>query len=121
MRRKPKLRKAAKQTSVIKIPVVFPEGYTLVEWRLNKQLPGHLKKIFKEPTMQHAFSVLYNQIPSGFPLRGEQVNDTQAAIELGRMNGYMECLSLFKSLAVAQEPQQQVEQDYGAEKTEQWS
>lgn len=100
---------------------VFPEGYTLEDWRANRELPGQAKKIFDEPVMRHVFSVLYNQIPSGFPLRGEQVNDVQAAVELGRMNGYIECLSLLKSLANPAEHAEEVEQTYGAERVDVWS
>lgn len=121
MPRKPKLPKAVKKKPIIKIPVVFPEGYTLVEWRTNKDLPGNLQKVFGEPIMGHVFAVLYNQIPNGYPLRGEALNETQAAVELGRMNGYIECLSLLKSLAVIPDLENQVEQTYGSEKADDWS
>lgn len=109
------------QKPVVKPPILHPESYTLEEWRTNKELPGNLKKVFDEPIMRHVFAVLGNQIPSGFPLRGQDVNETQAAIELGRMNGYIECLSLLKSLSRNPEFPQEVEQDYGAEKTDTWS
>lgn len=112
---------ATKKTHKPKPTAVFPEGYTLEDWRTNKELPGHAKKIFEEPVMRYAFSVLYNQIPSGFPLRGQDVNETQAAVELGRVNGYIECLALLKSLAQSPEQNQEVEQTYGAEKADTWS
>lgn len=98
-----------------------PDGYTLQEWRANTELSSHLKTIMDEAAMRHALSVLYNQIPSGFPLRGEPINETQAAVELGRQNGYLECLSLFKSLAILPTTQTEVEQTYGAEHTDNWN
>ncbi len=91
------------------------------EWRANKELPSQAKKIFAEPTMRHVFSVLYNQIPTGFPIRGEAINETQAAVELGHINGYIQCLSLLKSLAQSPEATDQVEQTYGSEKVDDWS
>lgn len=105
----------------VKVHAIFPDGYTLEEWRANKSLPEMLRKILEEPTMRHAFSVLYNRVPSGFPIRGDQVSDIQAAVELGRVNGYMECLSLLKSLAITPHINTEVEQTYGAEHTDDWN
>lgn len=69
---------------------------------------------FKKPIFQHVLTILVHHRPRGFPMRGQQVSDTQAAIELGRVEGYNNCLDLFLSLAnppaVNQEP---IESDYG--------
>lgn len=63
----------------------------------------------------HMMAVLHNSIPYGYPMRGSEVSPTAAALELGRMQGYMDCLNLLNAICTPQPTQNEVPQDYQAE------
>jgi hypothetical protein len=94
--------------------LVIPTSYTLEMWVKNN-LSVQFEKMMEEKLLAYAISVLINQIPSGFPLRGQKVNDTQANIELGRINGYLECLHLLQSLGKPFIAPEQIEETYERE------
>ena len=100
---------------VVRIP--FPDGHTLQSWRANPFLSESLKKTFDTELFRHFFSVLYNEIPSEYPRRGDTLNDTMANIELGRSQGYINLLNLIRSLAVNSKTEETVEQTYGSDDT----
>lgn len=51
--------------------------------------------------------VLEAKVPQGFPMRGQAVTDTQANIELGRVEGYRDCLRVLVAMAVSPAPESQ--------------
>lgn len=53
-------------------------------------------------------------------MRGEAINDIQAAEALGEINGYLNCISLLKSLGQSPTITAEVEQTYGAEHADSW-
>ena len=92
----------------------FPEGHNLITWRQHPVLSNQLAGAFREELFRHVLSVLYNSIPSGYPARGNTLNDTMANIELGRVQGYMDCLNLLQSLSITPTTTEPPEQNYGA-------
>jgi len=93
----------------------FPSGYTVATWRKNDVLVKNFAEFQREALYQHILSVLLNGIPSGYPQRGNVINETMAAVELGRMQGYLDCLNLFQSLSRTTPEPVEVPQDYDAE------
>lgn len=106
------LGRAKKQPLKIPLPNT---GITVQTWigsELWKELSGELRK----PIWQHAVTILVASRPRGFPMRGQNITDTQAALELGRVEGYNNCLDLLQSLATPpQSLPQPMESDYGTE------
>lgn len=98
----------------VKPRLPFPTGYTLETWHASG-MPGAAKALFGEETFRHIYAVLYNSIPSGYPGRGVVVNDTTANIELGRIQGYLDCLNLLQSLAIPRAKNEEAEIDWNAE------
>lgn len=74
----------------------------------------NLEAALNDELFRHVLSVLYNEIPCGYPRRGDTLNDTMANIELGRVAGFMDCLNLLQSLAQSPPTTEPPEQDYGA-------
>jgi hypothetical protein len=95
--------------------VPFPQGYTLNKWQSSPDLVAGWKNLAKEDLFRHGMSVLYNSIPSGYPARGQQVNDTMANIELGRYQGYMDCLNLLQALAFDAPKSEEAPMDWNAQ------
>lgn len=93
----------------------FPQGYDIVEWCKHPELAIALKKAFSEELFRLFLAVLYNEIPSGYPRRGEQLNDTMAAIELGRVQGHLNLLNLIQSMTITPVQKDVPEQNYGAD------
>ncbi len=61
---------------------------TLERWQTDGGLVNWAKQ---SPEYAYALSVVQNQAPSGFPIRGQVVSDIQCAVELGRKEGYADC------------------------------
>lgn len=59
-------------------------------------------------------AAVHNGIPSGYPMRGQPTDPTTAAVELGRIQGYMDCLNLLQLLCTPIPQHKEVDQDYGA-------
>jgi hypothetical protein len=97
------------------LPYVAPQSEA--KFRLNSNNVAAMRALLTMPFFQDALRVLYDQIPRSFPAQGEPISDSQAAVELGRVRGYMECLENLHSLATyppASLPD--LEADYGADK-----
>ena len=60
-------------------------------------------------------SALINAVPKGYPLRGEAVNDTAANIELGRIQGFMDCMATLQILGEEFQKDEVPEVTYGAD------
>jgi hypothetical protein len=73
----------------------------LLEWaRTSEQFAGVL-------------SVVQNAQPSGWPIRGHPVTDIQCAVELGRKEGYADCMTVLLALRTFPMPvTQEVPIDY---------
>lgn len=94
--------------------IPFPSGYTPETFRAN---PGMVKMAedWKRSALGgHIMAALHNGIPYGYPMRGSDTNPTTAAIELGRVQGYMDAIHLLNSLCTSTDIPKEVEQDYGA-------
>jgi hypothetical protein len=68
---------------------------TLERWQKDEGLVNWART---SEEFAYAVSVVINQQPSGFPVRGQQVTDIQCAVELGRKEGYADCESVLLSL-----------------------
>ncbi len=66
-------------------------GMTLERWQADDGLVNWAKQ---SPEYAYAISVVQNQAPSGFPIRGQVISDIQCAVELGRKEGYTDCLNV---------------------------
>lgn len=83
------------RTRPIPVAVIGPKpALTLDVWRTHDTRTGYMRDLLKQPLFRDALCVLYNAIPRGYPARGELVNDTMAAIELGRIQGFMDALGV---------------------------
>ena len=117
-KKSPKVEPTTRKPAIKESPrIPFPDGHTLQSWRANPFLSESLKKTFDTELFRHFFSVLYNEIPSEYPRRGDTLNDTMANIELGRSQGYINLLNLIRSLAVNSKTEETVEQTYGSDDT----
>jgi hypothetical protein len=111
-------------SQIVRVPsgaslhIPFPKGYTLDQWQSSPDLVNGWKKLESEDLYRHGMSVLYNNIPSGYPARGQTVNDTMANIELGRYQGYMDCMNLLQALSFDSPKSDEVPMDWNAEKNE---
>ena len=81
-----------------KAPVVarpIRHEMTLERWHADHGLVNWAKQ---SPEFAYVLSVISSQQPTGFPIRGQAVTDTQCNVELGRKEGYSDCYSLLLSL-----------------------
>jgi hypothetical protein len=104
----------SKKLTIIKM--VFT-GMDLKTWRETPEFLSFARDLWSKPQWQHALSALRNAAPSGYPLRGGRaerpISDIEAAIELGRKEGYQDCLNAVFSLAIrAPAAQVEVEADF---------
>jgi hypothetical protein len=68
---------------------------TLERWHADDGLVNWAKQ---SEEFAYVLSVVHNQQPSGFPIRGQVVSDIQCAVELGRKEGYADCQNVLLSL-----------------------
>lgn len=84
----------------------YQEESDVIAWRTFRD----------SPSGKRLFGFLYSNIPSNFPLRGDPVTDTQASIELGRVNGMIGTIQLLEMLCeFPQKPPDHLEADFQAE------
>lgn len=81
------------------ISVIARSGMTLERWRADDDNVKEARSLFKDSRFNGVMSVLRSEIPQGFPARGMVINDTMASVELGRVQGYMDCLRMIASCA----------------------
>ena len=93
----------------------FPMGYSPDEFRANESLVTLASEFRRSALGGHFFAALHNGVPYGYPERGKEMNPTTAAIELGRVQGYMDCLQLLHLLCTVPPKQIDIPQDYQAE------
>jgi hypothetical protein len=73
-------------------------GMDLKTWRETPEFLSFARELWTKPEWQHALSALRNAAPSGYPIRGRTISETDAALELGRKEGYQDCLNAIFSL-----------------------
>src|SRR5678816_690981 len=61
---------------------------TLERWRGDDGLVNWARQSVE---FAYILSVVENQQPSAFPIRGQKISDIECAIELGRREGYRDC------------------------------
>lgn len=72
------------------------------EYELFLNTPAHISQwsdFLSTSTGQALLKVLKERIPNGFPARGQAVRSEDALMELGRINGYRDCLRLLELLS----------------------
>jgi len=89
-------------------------GMTLHRWAQSPELIDEARRTMASPLFGHIFSVMYNAMPHGYPLRGQPATDIGVAIELGRKEGYADCLSLLRSLGHILPAPEEIPMDFGA-------
>lgn len=70
-----------------------------LEWWFGQ--PANLaesQKLFETPLMRDIIDVLHSERPQGFPIRGYPVESVSAHVELGRVEGYNDCLRILLAL-----------------------
>lgn len=91
-------------------------GMTLDAWRKSDLHITGFRELWQDAILQDAVAVLKNAMPAGPSLHDSRVTDIQAAIELGRIQGYATALSLFQSLLdTPTQPVEPPEADFGAD------
>src|SRR5262249_470115 len=96
----------------------FFHGYTASEFRDNPNLVAEASNLFNKTALGgHIMAVLINSIPSGYPMRGRNIDPTEASIELGRIQGYMDAIALIRLLCTHKDETNEPEVTYGAEDT----
>lgn len=94
---------------------MFARGMDLEAFQSIEDRVGEVRRLYKTELMQDIFGVLRQKAPRGYPLRGESVSQEQALIELGRKEGYCDCVDLLVALAnYAPAGQKEIEPDWGA-------
>lgn len=73
-------------------------GMDLKTWRETPEFISFARELWARNEWQHALSALKNASPSGFPIRGRTISETDALIEFGRKEGYQDCLNALFSL-----------------------
>jgi len=68
---------------------------TLERWHADDGLVNWAKQ---SPEFAYVLSVVDNQQPSAFPLRGQKISDIECAVELGRREGYRDCQAVLFAL-----------------------
>ncbi len=68
---------------------------TLERWQADEGLVSWAKQ---SPEYAYVLSVIQNQAPSGFPIRGQAVTEIQCLVELGRKEGYVDCQNVLLML-----------------------
>ena len=97
------------------VPVVrfLFTGMDLATWRAAPDLLDWARQLWTQPNWQQALSAIRNAAPSGFPIRGRAVTEIEAAIELGRKEGYQDCMNALFSLPLRLPmPMAEVEADF---------
>ena len=96
--------------------VSFPlvRGLTLAIWRQKPDLIGWVANLWNEPNFQGWLDVLRNEAPQGYPPRdGNAVDPIRAAVELGRKEGYQDCLNvMLLTTTAAPLPSPEISADY---------
>lgn len=82
-----------------KSPLPIIRGWDFSSFKSDVSSVTEFNQFLNSPLGQSFISVLHNSIPSGYPIRGNPVSDTQANIELGHIQGFMECIQLIEALA----------------------
>jgi len=95
--------------------VPFPRGYEVAEFRNNPALVQQFRDFLNSGLGGHVMAALINAVPKGYPLRGEAVNDTAANIELGRIQGFMDCMATLQILGEEFQKDEVPEVTYGAD------
>ncbi len=98
-----------------KNPQPFPIGYTADEFRANAGMVSMASAFRRSMLGGHIFSALHNSVPCGSFNPDKEVHPTTAAVELGRVQGYMYCLQLLNTLCTPEPVMAEVPQDYGSE------
>ena len=88
-------------------------GMDLLTWRNSPEYLAFARELWARPEWQHALSAIRNAAPSGYPIRGRTISEVEAGIELGRKEGYQDCLNAIFSLPIrAPDPIEEVEADF---------
>lgn len=94
----------------------FRVQFNELSWRSNPEYVKTAADLLATSLMKDILGVLYAEIPSNYPQRGTKITDTEACIELGRMQGYQDCLLLLQRLGEPIDVPQQIAADWGADK-----
>ena len=95
----------------------YPRSMTVNEWQANPLLAEQADELFKEALMGHILAVLHNAIPVQH-IRQTTYTGDQAAVELGRVQGYLDCLNLLESLPIKSSVAEEIEPTWGVKEEE---
>lgn len=76
-------------------PASTRHDMTLERWQKDDHLVTWART---SEEFAYLLAVVINAQPTGFPVRGQQVTDTQCNIELGRKEGYADCENVLFAL-----------------------
>lgn len=82
------LRRKAKPST----PFVYRRGWNAARWRASDSCVAEARAFYESEFGQRFLSVLHAEIPRGYAA-------VQPGQQLGRINGFIECLSVIDSLA----------------------
>jgi len=98
------------------VHIPFALGLSLEEWQSRAEAVSAFRKFLATTLGRDMVSVLYTQQPTGYPTRDREISDTHAAIELGRKEGYEDCLRIIRSMtAFPTTVPEHIESDFGYE------
>jgi hypothetical protein len=96
----------------VKVRFLFT-GMDLFTWRNSPEYLAFARELWTKKEWQQALSAIRNAAPSGYPIRGRTISDVEAAIELGRKEGYQDCLNVIFSLPKHPDPvPEEIEADF---------
>lgn len=91
-------------SSPVPVEVEAYQPMNLRSWRSAPDRVGEYRQLLATPLFREIMAVLQSCIPYGYPLRGGEVTEVQGLIELGRVQGYQDCLYLLRSLGEFEPP-----------------
>lgn len=101
--------RGTRPSTVVRPAVPHRHGFNFAYWRTRADLIKYARELLATKEFQQLLSVLHAEMPKGYT--------ENPALQLGRMNGWIECLRCLESLGeMPAAPTGEVPITYGAEK-----
>lgn len=93
---------------------------TYDEWSKREDLTQEARELGVTPGFRAMLEALSDQVPTGFPARGQLVPGDTMAMELGRIEGFRDCIRTLRSMtSVPRAAMADLPSTFGAEEPQQ--
>jgi hypothetical protein len=97
---------------------ILPRGETILSWRSDDAKVDAARTLWKNELFRQVYATVTANRPRGYPQRGAAIDQTQALIEFGRMQGYEDCLRVFEVLTEPVQRPENIEVTWGVDEEE---